>query len=430
MKAGLLAVVLILGGCATSPATQPVSASPYLLVFAGDRDEREEDFFAIVDVRPGSRSLGRVVATRPIGGRASMPHHMEYELPPAGEFLFANAHHDELTLLLDTSDPLNLRIARSFRPPAPLRYGHDFARLPNGNRLLGFLRSEGPSPAAGDPLVPGGHGGIAEYDSQGVLLRSASAAAADVQQPIRPYAIVPMLDVDRVVTTSAPMMEDHSADVVQIWRYSDLRLLHTLRVPPGTRPDGAPLPGAARFPFGPRLMADGSILMNAYGCGFYRLTGIPSERPTLRNVYTIEVAEPATPTGTRGACSIPIVIGRHWIMPVGRAQTIVVLDVADPAAPREVSRLDTAADFNPHWAARDPRSDRIVVGAELGGEQGMLMLLFDRESGRLSLDPSFTSPSGRTGYVDLEQQAWPHGSSGPAWAHSALFLPAPGTMRR
>ena len=30
---------------------------------------------------------------------------------------------------------------------------------------------------------------------------------------------------------------------------------------------------------------------------------------------------------------------------------------------------------------------------------------------------------GRAGYVDLEQQIWPHGATGAAWGHAALFLP-------
>jgi hypothetical protein len=116
------------------------------------------------------------------------------------------------------------------------------------------------------------------------------------------------------------------------------------------------------------------------------------------------------------------VIGDHWIMPVGRAQTVVVLDVSDPARPREVSRLDTPADFNPHRAANDPASDRIVIGAEFGGEQGMFILRFDASRGRLRFDPSIVSPAGVDGYIDLEEQQWPHGPSGPAWGHAALFL--------
>jgi len=162
--------------------------------------------------------------------------------------------------------------------------------------------------------------------------------------------------------------------------------------------------------------------MNSFGCSFSRLSGIASIQPKLENVYTIQTPEPPRPEATRGACSIPAVTGKYWIMPVGRAHTVVVLDVSDPAAPREVSRLDTAADFNPHWSAKDPHSERIIVGAELGGEQGMYMLLFDSRTGTLSFDTSFRSPGGKLGYIDLEGQQWQHGTSGAAWAHAALFI--------
>jgi len=425
MRFMMMLLAATVSACAVTPrvaATAEPAGSPYVLVFAGDKDEKDEDFFAVLDVRPGSPTIGRTVATLPIGLKASMPHHLEYWTPAPGNLLFANAHHHEATLLLDVSDPLKPRIERRLQPPPPLRFPHDFARLPNGNVLAGFLRSDGPSPVVEEKLVPGGHGGLAEYTAKGELIRVASAAAEGLKQPVRSYAMVPMLDIDRVVTTSAPMMEDYSADVVQVWRYSDLKLLHTIEVPPGKRADGSPLPGAARYPFGPRRMADGSVLMNSFGCGFYRLSDIASAQPRLANVYTIQTPEPPRPDATRGACSIPSVVGHHWIMPVGRAHTVVVLDVSNPAAPREVSRLDTAADFNPHWSAKDPRSERIIVGAELGGEQGMFMLLFDERSGKLSFDPSFRSATGKLGYIDLETQQWQHGPTGSAWAHAALFV--------
>lgn len=422
MRLILLAMTCVAAACATGPKGSSSDVSPYLLVFAGDRDEKNDDFFAVIDLRPGSRTSGQVVASMPIGMRGSMPHHMEYELPPPGELLFANAHHHEATLLVDTSDPLNPVVERSLQPPQPFRFGHDFARLPNGNRLLGYLRSEGPSPRPGDTLLPGGHGGIAEYSERGEYIRSASADVDGYTEPIRTYAIVPMLDLDRILTTSAPMMEDHVADVVQIWRYSDFALLHTIPVPDGRAADGTPLPGAARFPFGPRRLPDGSVFLNSYGCGFYRLSDIASDSPVLTNVYTLQVPEPTEPDSIRGACSIPVVIDKYWIMPVGRVQTVVVLDIADPAKPSEVSRLNTPADFNPHWLAKDPRSNRLVLGAELGGEQGMFILNFDAATGRLQFDPAVRSATRRVGYIDLEVQNWPHGSSGPAWSHAALFL--------
>lgn len=426
MRLIAIGLALLAGGCASHlpPPSAAAAASPYLLIFAGDRDEQQSDFFAVVDVRPGSATSGQVVATLPIGMKASMPHHMEYALPTQGTTVFANAHHHETTFLVDFADPLKPALKRSVRPPAPYRFGHDFARLAGGNVLFGYLRSDGPSPRKGDELVPGGHGGIAEYTAAGDLLRSASAAVADAVDPVRPYAIVPMLDIDRIVTTSAPMMEDHSADVVQVWRYSDFKLLHTLTVPPGVKSDGSPLAGAARYPFGPRLLSDGSILMNAYGCGFYRLTGIASDQPRLAHVHTIHVPEPKDASDTRGACSIPVIVGHYWIMPVGRAHSVVVLDIADPAHPREVSRLATPADFNPHWAASDPLSNRIVIGAELGGEQGMYVLRFDPASARLTFDRDIVSQSGTVGLIDLERQNWPHGPTGAAWGHAALFLPS------
>ena len=419
-------LAMFLAGCASIQPHAATAASPYLLILAGDKDGVHEDFFAVVDVKEGSPSLGKAVATRPIGHRGSMPHHMEYELPPAGRLLFANVHHAEETLLVDISNPLGVEIRKRVTPPLPLRFQHDYARLGNGNVLSGFLRSTAPGEQNPDK-ASSGHGGIAEYNDQGELLRSASAAVPGFKVPVRLYAILPMLDIDRIVTTSARMMESNSADVVQVWRYSDMRLLQTLAVPPGKKADGSALGWGALMPFGPRRMADGSVLMNSYACSFYRLTDIGSPEPKLAHVYDIHGRDPAK-QGTRMGCSVPLLVGKYWIMPVASSQTVFVLDVSDPAAPREVSRLAMPADFNPHWAARDPLSDRIAIGAELEKEKGIFILRFDPVTGELRFDDSLHS-SGRPGYIDLDSQSWPHGDSGPAWGHAALFLPPTASRR-
>lgn len=105
-------------------------------------------------------------------------------------------------------------------------------------------------------------------------------------------------DIDRLVVTSAPMMENTRADVVQIFRYSDFALLKTLELPPGRLPNGREVPGSRRAGFGPRVLPDGSVFFNAYGCAFYRLTGINSENPRLDNVFTLETPEaPRDPPG-------------------------------------------------------------------------------------------------------------------------------------
>lgn len=155
----------------------------------------------------------------------------------------------------------------------------------------------------------------------------------------------------------------------------------------------------------------------------YRLSDIASDQPRLDQVLTLETPEaPPGPGEIRGSCGIPVVFGNYWIMPVGQLHAVVVLDIADPANPREVFRLATPGTFNPHWLARDPRSNRLVLGAELGGEEGFYLLRLDAGSGTLSFDPAIESEQ-RIGYVSLTNQAWPHGPSGPAWGHAALFLP-------
>lgn len=404
---------------ATSPTAAAEAPARYLYVWAGDKDEKDSDFMAVVDIRPTSSTYGQVVATEPVGMGGTLPHHTEYELPGPGRLLFANGHHHEKIFLFDTDSASRPRLVRTLPPVPPYRYPHDFLRLPNGNLLIGFLRSEGPSPTPGDTLVPGGHGGMAEVDGQGRVLRTASAAVAGLGAPVRVYAFAPRPDVDRLLTTSAPMMEDTTAHVVQVWRLSDLTLLHTLAVPPARLPDGTLIPRGHQLPFEPRVMPDGSVLLNAYGCGFYRVTGMDTAEPRITNVHTIDVRAVGD---SLGACGVPVVVGRFWVMSVGRLSALVTLDVSDPARPVEVSRLQADAGFRPHWLARDPGSDRLIVGAENGGENRMLMAHLDASTGRICWDESLRADDGKLG-ISFRRERWPHGATGEAFGHAALFRP-------
>jgi len=146
MRIAVIAACAAFVACAAPPREATVRSgaeSPYLFIFAGDQDQADSDFLAVIDLRPESPDLGKAIATTPIGMTASMPHHMEYVMPPDGELLFMNAHNHELSLLVDVSDALAPRVVKTFDPPAPLRYPHDYSRTPTGTRLVGFLRSEG-----------------------------------------------------------------------------------------------------------------------------------------------------------------------------------------------------------------------------------------------------------------------------------------------
>ncbi len=407
-------------------------ASPHLLLLVGDQDEQDEDFIAVLNVDPVSNTRGQSLGSAPIGQKASMVHHMEYTAPPKGEPIFMNGHHHELSLIVDFSDPTKPTIVNTFQPPEPLRYPHDYARTGSGTRLVGFLRSEGDSPNPDERTSPGNHGGIAEYSIDGELIRSASAAAPGYAKAIRPYAFAQLPEMDRITVTSAPMMEQSWADVVQIFRYSDFELLHTIDLAVGVDHEGKTVEGINGAGFGQHVLPDGSIFLNSYGCNFYHLTGIDTDQPKADLVFSVETDPADDPTKIRGACGIPLMIGQYWVQPIGKKEQVVVLDISNPTSPTEVFRLDTPEGFAPHWMGKDPAGNRLILGAELGGEQGFYMLRFDEASGRIEFDPDFAdyrsnSPfnlfrSKSVGYISLDRETWPHGATGPAWGHAAVFF--------
>lgn len=432
----LIPIALLGAASCSQPAPQNTialtGASPHLLLLVGDADELDEDFITVLDVDPRSDRRGEPIGSTPIGHKASMVHHMEYDAPPKGEPIFMNAHHHELSLIVDITDPNAPKITKSFGPPSPLRFPHDYARTPQGTRLVGFLRSAGVSPDPAETSSPRDHGGIAEYSLEGELIRTASAAAPGYTNAVRPYSFAQLPELDRFTVTSAPMMEQSWAEVVQIYRYSDFKLLHTLDLQVGVNHKGERVEGLNGASFGQHVLSDGTVFLNSYGCNFYHLSGIDGDAPQLDLVYSVATDPSKDPTQIRGACGVPLLIGDYWVQPVGKEQQVLVLDISDPQSPREVFRLDTPDGFNPHWMGKDPAGNRLILGAELGGEQGFYMLRFDESTGAIEFDTKFADHesdsifnmfrSRNPGYISLDRSDWPHGPTGTAWGHAAVFF--------
>src|SRR5690606_28106718 len=144
----------------------------------------------------------------------------EHEMP-ADRQLFANGFGSGQSFIIDLTDPVQPRLAGQFGDLEGFAHPHSFLRLPGGNVLATFqMRHD----ASG--MTPGG---LVELTPAGQTVRSRSANAPGLDPTTRVYSagIVPALD--RIVTTTTDMEGDSPASrQLQIWRLSDLSLLHTI----------------------------------------------------------------------------------------------------------------------------------------------------------------------------------------------------------
>ena len=411
-----LSIVFLRNVNSTSVISEP---SNYVFVWAGDAAHKSSDFLAVVDAQTSSPTYAQVVATLPIGAVGTMPHHTEYEYPEHN-VLFANGWTGNETFLLDLNRPLQPRVVGQFRGRDGYNFAHSFSRLPNGHVLATFQ-------SHGDGYAPGG--GLIELDDTGAVVRSASALDRAVDKDlIWPYSLAVLPQTDRVISTSTPMGWPEWAKLppgswpfekinaqdtahLQVWRLSDLHLLKTLIL--ADRSGGK----HHLLPAEPRILSDGSVLVATFTCGLFRVNDLNTDNPSTKMVYTFPGGDTE-----HTMCAVPLVVGHYWIQTVPALPGLIALDVSNPDKPVEVSRLKFDSGFTmTHWIAADRKSDRLVI---TGHEQSWLLVArFDAKTGELALDNTFREPGSSRLGLNFDRQDWPHGKTGPAVVHGALFGP-------
>jgi hypothetical protein len=396
-KLGMLLAALTATGCVTSASRPP--PGDLLFAWASDADRKDSDFLAVIDLR-----ANQVVTTVPVGQSGTLAHHTDYEMP-ADCTLLASDFYGNRTWFFDLCEPRAPKLRWSFADAGPISFAHSFARLPNRHILATFQRGDHAN------RTPGG---IAEFATDGRLLRWSSAADPRMDEFVRPYSLAIVSKLDRIVTTTAdmgmsmpampdmpaaPAMPAMKAEVsrsIQIWRMSDLKLLRTLILPAGPRGTEQNSPNE------PRLLSDGRTVMVGTGnCGLYRVGELNRARPAAELVYALDYK----------ACAVPVVVGHYWVVAVGSLPGLVALDVADPSHPREVSRLVLDAEWMPHWISLAPDGRRIVITGFKRMRSKILLAAIDPVSGTLAL----------TGTIDFDRASWPHGATGAAIPHGTVF---------
>jgi hypothetical protein len=396
-----LVALLALAACGTRDAPSTAGPAEYLYLWTASADSTQPDFVAVLDVTEDSAGYGRLVTTLTVPGTGHGPHHTEHEMPADGQ-LFANGFGSGQSFIFDLSDPARPKLSGQFGDIDGYSHPHSFLRLPSGNVLATFqMRHD----AAG--MSPGG---LVELTPSGQLVRASSANGPGTDPGLRVYsgAVVPSLD--RVVTTTTDMVEDFPASrQLQVWRLSDLTLLHTIVLPDGPAGDESLLTAE------PRLLADGrTVLVSTFNCGLYLLDGLEGDAPSGRLVAS-------WPRKEGHYCAIPIVAGNFYLVTVPAWNAVVSMDISDPAAPREVSRVTFGADDIPHWIAISEDRRRVAVTGFGGMEHRVLIARFDPSSGGLTLDDRFREAGASEPGFRMDDKTWPHGSSARGIPHGAVF---------
>jgi hypothetical protein len=200
-----------------------------------------------------------------------------------------------------------------------------------------------------------------------------------------------------------------AARQLQIWRLSDLTPLHTITLPDGPAGDESKLTAE------PRVLADGrTVLVSTFACGLYLMEGLEGETPSARLVASF-------PRKEKTYCAIPAIVGRYYLVTVPAWSAVVSLDISDPAAPREASRVTFGADDVPHWISVSEDRRRVVVTGYGAMRHQVMIARFDSATGALALDERFREDGATAAGFRMDDKTWPHGGAAKGIPHGAVF---------
>ena len=185
-------------------------------------------------------------------------------------------------------------------------------------------------------------------------------------------------------------------------------MLDTFALPAGERRN------LQQIPLETRPVGDGSTAyVITWNCGLYHLTGIGGRSVSAQLVWDFN----------SNGCGFPLRIGDYWIQTVGEIWQIMVLDISDPTAPQLATVLPLPDGFQPHWMSAEPGGNRIVLTGYDALSDRIVMLKWDARVEHLSVVGDFGEPDDTLPGFMTNRSIWPHGKTGEATAHGAMFWP-------
>lgn len=86
-----------------------------------------------------------------------------------------------------------------------------------------------------------------------------------------------------------------------------------------------------------------------------------------------------------------------------------------------MSRISLGSEDVPHWIGLEPNHQRVVITGYQGMRTRVVIARFDQGTGVLTLDERFRGAGSAEPGLRMEGIAWPHGGSGDAVPHGAVF---------
>lgn len=208
----------------------PEGREKLLYVLAGDGDQKENDFIAVIDVDPASRTNGQIIHTVDMGSRANELHHFGFTADR--KRVFAGGMSSGRIFVIDiASDPGRPRLLRTIDGAKTTGYccPHTFHALPNSVLVSMLGSAEGGLPA-----------GLAELTNDGELLGhfSLDGGPNHKGEPVYMYDVGVKPELNRMMTTgftplrnftlplSKVNMNDFGNKVV-VWDFKERKVIQT-----------------------------------------------------------------------------------------------------------------------------------------------------------------------------------------------------------
>jgi len=123
-------------------------------------------------------------------------------------------------------------------------------------------------------------------------------------------------------------------------------------------------------------------------------------------------------------CGLPATYGDIWLQPYAHStgSSLLSFDISDPSSPVLLDELKWDEPWWPHWISIEPGGRRVVLTSAAGATRTKVLVIdVDPATGEMKFDEQFRDQvTGEMG-VDFNRTSWPHGDTGPAKPHGAVF---------